>query len=231
MVISIISLLVSILLPSLAKAKALAREATCLTRISGQVKAVHIYAVEHNSAIPVGPTTIMPYPPVAYRDLASNQIVISITSRTYNAHGELMEKELLLPGMMFCPDDDSRDALDELEEAQHMKKLEEGDDTIYCSYLYRQLDEVGSGKATLDDLGKNSLGVHVSALIMDANSRLPGYPERFNHRGERINIAFVDGSANTFEQHDENFFLHAGDAGKIPARMDEILQAADDLRK
>jgi len=221
-VISIISLLVSILLPSLAKAKELAREATCLTRISGQVKAVHMYATENNSAIPIGPA--------AMSQMACNWIFMappSWTTFTTNAHGLLITKEYVLAEMMFCPDDDSGTAIGELEEAKR------GEETnVFCSYIYRQLDEMDPVVNCLDTLGKNSIGDNVSALIFDANSRLPNNPIRFNHRGERINIAFVDGSANTFEQKGDEFFLRETDNPYNPMpRLDEIVQAADKRRK
>ncbi|MBN1554891.1 MAG: type II secretion system protein [Phycisphaerae bacterium] len=228
-VISIISLLVSILLPSLARAKDLAREATCLTRVSGQVKAVHLYAAENNSNIPTGPTSNIPFFPfpVRYCDLASNQILLTGTpSVAYTSHGVLMGKDCLSAEMMFCPDDDSEHAEGELEEA---KTLVVNFGT-FCSYIYRQLDEVGSGTANLDNLGKNTNGDRVSALIFDANSRLNGQPIRFNHRGEKINIAFVDGSANTYEEQEKDeFFLREND--NPVTRMDELLQAADKRRQ
>jgi len=230
-VIAIISLLVSILIPSLAKAKDLARETTCLTRISGQIKAVHLYASENNSAIPVGPErSIGPWMPVNYCDLASNQIIITGSPAVeYTAHGALLGEGYLSADMFFCPDDDSSDAQKELEEA---KTLNVNSGT-YCSYFYRQLDEVSTHQANLDNLGLNSKDVFVRALIMDANSRMviPNTPIRFNHRGERINIAFIDASANTFEQPNEEYFLRHGDEGNIEGRMNEILQTADELRK
>jgi prepilin-type N-terminal cleavage/methylation domain-containing protein len=229
-VISIISLLVSILLPSIAKARELAREATCLTRISGQVQAVHLYANEYNDIIPVGPDTPIPFMGIHYRDLAGNQIVITgPPTEEYSAHGILMGKRYVPAEMMFCPDDDSEHAKAELEEAESMNIV----NGTYCSYFYRQLDEVVSGKPNLGNLGRNSLGGYVRELIMDANSRMeiPGSPVRFNHRGERINIAFTDGSANTFEQSNEEYFLRHGDESNIPGRMDVILQTADALRE
>ncbi len=242
-VIAIISLLVSILIPSLAKAKDLARETTCLTRISGQIKAVHMYASENDGALVVGPNDpsdsndIHPwFSPNLYSQIASNQILITgEPSVRYASHGVLMGKEYLSADMMFCPDDDSADAQKELEEAKTLNVT----NGTYCSYIYRQIDEVDSGKANLDNLGKNSVGGRVSALLFDANSRLPGSPVRFNHRGERINIAFVDASANTFEQKDDEFFLRDTDfsfskpgyPSGVPGRLDEILQSADKRRQ
>ncbi|MBN1942634.1 MAG: type II secretion system protein [Phycisphaerae bacterium] len=229
-VIGIISLLVSILLPSLAKARDLAREATCLTRVNGQVKAVHIFAAENNDEIPIGPDKTHPwFAPLTWRQVASNQ-VYGVDSEGFflNAHGMLVALKLLSPDMIFCPDDDSDYAESELQQARENQQTD-----IYCSYIYRQIDETASGSNRLGDLGVNSIGDRVRALILDANSKMqiPGAVVRFNHRCEKANVAFVDGSAGTHNQPNEEFTLRVSDAVRIPQRLDEILQTADNLRQ
>lgn len=227
--VSILSLLVSLLLPSLARARDLAREATCLTRVSGQIKAVHLFAAEHSGEIPVGPAGVHPwFAPHAWRQIASNQVYVSAGGTFFlNAHGALPALKLLSPEMLFCPDDNSADAPEQL------RQMQEGEQTnLYCSYLYRQMDEVSAAAPRLDDLGVNGRGDPVRALLLDADSRmtLPGAPVRFNHRCEKANIAFVDASAETFAQPNEEFTLRASDATRILLRLDEILQAADRRR-
>jgi prepilin-type N-terminal cleavage/methylation domain-containing protein/prepilin-type processing-associated H-X9-DG protein len=229
-VVGIISLLVAILLPTLSQAKNLAREATCLTRVNGQVKAVHLFATEHNDEIPVGPDSPHPwFAPLPWREVASNQVYVSSFGPFFlNSDGMLLALKLVSPEMMFCPDDDSPTARTELEQAQAGQETD-----IYCSYIYRQIDEVSTKTNQLSNLGVNSVGDRVSALIFDANSKMqmPGAVVRYNHRCEKANIAFVDGSANTHNQPNEEFTLRAGDAIRIPLRLDEILQAADKLRQ
>jgi prepilin-type N-terminal cleavage/methylation domain-containing protein/prepilin-type processing-associated H-X9-DG protein len=51
-VISVISLLVSILLPALGKAREASRRASCLANVRGQVQAMYIYAADHKSLLP-----------------------------------------------------------------------------------------------------------------------------------------------------------------------------------
>jgi prepilin-type N-terminal cleavage/methylation domain-containing protein len=51
-VVSIIALLIAILLPSLARARELARRAACVANLSGIGKGFHTYATENNDALP-----------------------------------------------------------------------------------------------------------------------------------------------------------------------------------
>lgn len=51
-VIAIISLLVSILLPSLTKARELAKSAACKTHIRGSIGVLHLYAQDHEGMLP-----------------------------------------------------------------------------------------------------------------------------------------------------------------------------------
>ena len=100
--------------------------------------------------------------------------------------------------------------------------------------MYRALDGRPGGAppfALLSDLGFNAVGDPVSALVMDVNSWMPIQSVRFNHRGLKVSIGFVDGSADIIDQPNKEYSLRAGDEGNygdgIPPRLDEILQAAD----
>lgn len=53
-VMAIIALMVGMLLPSLSCAKASAKETKCLATISSQLKAVHLYAFDHQGALACG---------------------------------------------------------------------------------------------------------------------------------------------------------------------------------
>jgi prepilin-type N-terminal cleavage/methylation domain-containing protein len=71
-VISIIALLISILLPSLSKARELARRAVCLSNMSGIGRGLHIYASENGESLPVAaPNSTMNSPsvPVEYYNM------------------------------------------------------------------------------------------------------------------------------------------------------------------
>ncbi len=71
-VVSIIALLISILLPSLAKARELARRAVCATNLNGIGKGFHTYAVDNHDSWPIAApnSTMNPNPtPVQYYNM------------------------------------------------------------------------------------------------------------------------------------------------------------------
>lgn len=227
-VIAIIALLVSILLPSLARAKELARRAVCLTSLSGQLTAIHMYAAEEKGYIPIGPDDNMPFPPMPYRAMASNQIWID--DLRYNAHGVLLEKYLTQPEAFFCPSDDSAEQQTELPKIY--KKLSEN---AYCSYYYRQLDAQKSSppSAMLEKLGENDEDGWVVALLMDANSLMTWPPTtRTNHNGEWVAVGCVDGHADGFDTPNGEMTLGEGVGfGDFIPRIDEIFETADSLNQ
>ena len=233
-VIAIIALLVSILVPSLSRAKELARLSICTSGVGSQLRAVHIYATEENGLIPAGPDMPMPLPGgitgPPTNTIATNQLWIG-AAETYNAHGVLLEEHLSPPEAVFCPGDDSSDPVEEL-----AKLKDRSDQDAYCSYLYRQLDARAPGKSpsrSLDDLGLNAAGGRVRALMLDMNSRMqvPGMPRhtRTNHGGREVSVGFVDGHAKLFSNSDDQMSLRAVDEPVVFERLDEILEYADAL--
>ena len=232
-VIAIIALLVSIMIPSLAKAKDVARQVTCMTRVSAQIKAVLAYAAEEGGIIPAGPSDPMALPGgytgPPLNTVASNQIWVGSLS-AFNAHGVLLRRHLTNPEAMFCPDDDTSDPVEELAKI----KAHAADD-VYSSYLYRQLDgrdPAATPSGRIDRLGVNAAGDRVSAMVMDMNSlmQIPGVPTRTNHKGRKVSIGFVGGNARLFDNPDQGLTLRHGDEMNVFGRLDEILQHADTLQ-
>ena len=229
-VVAIITLLVGICLPSLSLAKALADQATCMTRVRSQLMAVQMYAAEENGAIPVGPDEAMPLFGMAVpamNVLATNQLWVG-SLRTYNAHGALLEKHLAEARAFFCPDDDREEELD------HIRRRTETD--AYCSYLYRQLDgrRPGSVSRQLSRLGVNARGQRVSALLLDVNNEMaiPGAPTRTNHGGRKVTVGFVPGHTLAFDTPNCELSLRASDDPMaFDRRLDEIFEYADELGK
>jgi prepilin-type N-terminal cleavage/methylation domain-containing protein len=229
-VIAIIALLVATIMPSLARAKEIARQVTCMTQVGVQLRAVHSYASEHDGLLVAGPDHPMPLPGgfagPPMNAIASNQLWIGAMS-AFNAHGALLAGHLGQPEAFFCPDDDTSDPQEEL------AKIRNGvNDDVYCSYLYRQLDgqpPAGPTAVALDDLRTNAAGGRLSALVMDMNSlmQIPGVPTRTNHRGLRVSVGFVDGSADVFDNPNQQLTLRPGDEMNVFGRLDEILQHAD----
>ena len=229
------ALLVGILLPSLVAAREMAMQVTCLTRVSGQLLAVHLYAADFDGRIPVGPYDRMPLPGgitgPPFNVIASNQLWIGYL-RKYNCHGVLLADYLKPPEAFFCPGDDSNDPTEELAKMYNL-----GDEDAYCSYMYRQLD---AGPAAyvphtgkLGQLGSNGLGEPISALLMDMNStmQVAGMDRhtRTNHKGAKTSIGFADRHAETFGNENEQFTLRQGDEPLLFERMDAIFELADAL--
>lgn len=227
-VVAIIALLVSILLPSLGRAKDLTRETICLTRLAGQMRAVHMYAADNGDSIPTGPdeplSSTFPFPGMPgepCREFATNRLWTGIL-RTYDGCGAMMESDVLSAAGFFCPGDNSADPGEELSQLRSR-----GAEDAYGSYLYRQLDQTESSK--LASLGNNDDGLPVQAMLMDINSEMPGQPIRHNHGGWRVNIGFVDAHASGFDNSESIFSLRAQDARNPFGRVDEILKYADSL--
>ena len=232
-VVATIALLVSIVLPSLAAAREKAKQVTCLTRVKGQLLAVHLYAANFDGQIPVGPydPMILPGPITGppFNLIASNQLWIGYL-RKYNSHGVLLNGYLAPPEALFCPGDDSKDPTEELAKMHHL-----ADEDAYCSYLYRQLDGGPTAyvphTGKLGRLGANARAEPISALLVDMNStmQIPGMPRhtRTNHRGARTSIGFVDGHAESFGNEDQQFTLRHGDEPQLFERIDEIFELAD----
>ncbi|MCK5113792.1 MAG: type II secretion system protein [Phycisphaerae bacterium] len=225
-VIAIITLLVTIMLPSLAKAKELARQATCLMNVSGQIKAVHMYAAEEDNRFPVGPESLL-YGIIPYQKMMSNQIWLS--SQEYSAHGALLDRDYVDPGIFFCPSDGSGNIEGQLEVVRNREAKD-----AYCSYYYRQMDgqETDSSVTQLDRLGDNAAGDRISAFVMDANCTTTGYPYRTNHDQELVCIGYIQGDARKYNTPNEELSLRLNDGPKVFAphsRLDEILELADSL--
>ena len=232
MVIAIIALLAGILVPAVAKARDLAKQVTCLTRVHGQLQGVHMYAGAHGGHIPTGPDVPMALPggqqgPILSH-IASSQLWVG-SLHAYNVQAVLLEDYLPAAEMLYCPDDDSNDPVEEL------AKIEQrGDEDAYGSYLYRQLDARHPDQTPgrrIGKLGENPNGRPVRALILDMNSRMviPGTPQRTNHRGLRVNVGFEMGDASTFDNGDDALTLRAGDGMTVFNRLDEIFTHADAL--
>ena len=225
-VIAIIALLVSIMLPSLAKAKELARQATCMTNLAGQIKAVHMYAAEEDGCFPIGPEDLM-YNVIPYREMMSNQIWLN--TKVYNAHGSLLERNYVDPGIFFCPSDDSGNADRQLAIVRNRE-----DKNAYCSYYYRQMDGQRDypPEMRLEQLDKNAAGGRISAFVIDANCTTKNYPQRTNHGGKKVCIGYIAGDTCTYSTPNGELSLRPDDGPKIfanPSRLDEILELGDSL--
>lgn len=227
-VISIIALLVSILLPSLGKAKSLAKQAVCLTSVDAQLKGVHMYAAEQNGLLICGSDNPLKYPgqgslpPI--NSLASFQLWLGL-NQEFGAHGALVDRRLVQLESFYCPEDPTADP-----KGDWPKMRDKTTDFVWCSYLYRQLDGQAADppKRSIDNLGKNQSGDRVSALIFDIQCEMvwQGLPQKKIHEGTKCSLGFVNGGAKTVSNEDKALTLN-GSTSDTYKRLDQMLQAAD----
>jgi prepilin-type N-terminal cleavage/methylation domain-containing protein/prepilin-type processing-associated H-X9-DG protein len=223
-VVAIVAMLLAILLPSLSRARTQSRVSVCLSNLREIGLGVQAYAAQHNDAIPRGPASPMFYfPTQGWDEWATNQVWLGNLSANQGL-GALLDVDLRQPRVLFCPADDTNDPTEELEKIE-----QRGDEDAFCSYLYRQRDQITRDR--LDYLGTNDLGLEARALALDANSRGPGELARSNHAGREVNILYRDGHAETFENRQQVFSIREQDyadfPGSVERRLNEILVAAD----
>ncbi|MFQ5807599.1 MAG: type II secretion system protein [Phycisphaerae bacterium] len=223
-VVAIVALLLAVLAPTLSQARAQSRLSACLSNLHEIGVAIHAYALQHNDAIPRGPATPLPYfPSQGWDEWATNQVWIGALGAA-QALGPLVARDLTQPRVLYCPADDTNDPVEELEKLDRR-----GEEDAYCSYLYRQRDQTTRDR--LDNLGENALGLAARALVLDANSLGAGELWRTNHQARNVNILYLDGHGETFENNQHVFSLRETDYFGFPVsverRLNEIVVAAD----
>ncbi len=223
-VVAIVSMLLALLMPSLSRARAQSRLTVCLSNLREIGLGIQAYAMQYNDAIPRGPAEPLPYfPSQGWDEWATNQVWLGMMKADQGL-GTMLSHDLRQPRVLFCPADDSNDPVEELQKIDH-----QGDEDAYCSYFYRQRDQITRDR--LDYLGLNDLGLEARALVLDANSLGEGDLGRTNHQAREVNILYLDGHAETFENRRQVFSLRAEDYSGFPVsierRLNEILVAAD----
>ncbi len=204
-VIAIIALLVSILLPSLARAKALARLVTCQTNMSAQAKGHSMYASEWNDLKP----PILP-----------KQDRISPNLRTWtkpSGQGVLVAEEYAELGSMYC----TSSAM-EADATSDRRKWENNSPTAGSSYVYfyrREGSSTPVGGVTYDyalRMGQPVLAIDVNCH--QGHKYLGEYSDRAwpSHPAlNRVNVAGANGSVKTFDSAE----LRLGPPGRLAEEL------------
>ncbi len=225
-VVAIIALLVAILIPSLAHTRFVVRIGICRNNLHQLGLAVATYSNIYK-VIPHGPD-VQPIPPSLEGNdgtLATNQIWTGPqqpANRTM-AFGLLLHKEMTIPEVLYCPGDDSSDPEKEL-----AKIKQQSPSPAFCSYLYRQLQEI-DGPGRLNQLGKNSADRQARALAMDVNALFTFDQSlyRTNHKAKKVNLLYNDLSVQTLLNGENQFSLRDQDIRDLEGRRAEILRHAD----
>lgn len=221
---AIVALLAALLMPALSRARAQSKLAVCSSNLREIGIGIQAYALQHKGAIPRGPADPLPYfAEQGWDEWATTQVWIGAL-RAAHALGPLLASDVRQPRVLFCPADDTSDPIEELEKLERR-----GSADAFCSYLYRQRDQTTRDR--LDNLGENGLGLPARALVLDVNSLGAGELWRTNHQARKVNILYLDGHGETFENRQHVFSLRKADYFGFPAsverRLNAILVAAD----
>ena len=226
-VVAIVALLITILVPSLSRAREQTRMVTCKSSLHQIGAAIEAYSQEQKGIIPNGPDVKALGMMLEGNDgsLATNQIWTGPQDpmMCYMALGLLMNRALAFPELMYCPADDSNDPREELAKVRGRQPV-----PGYCSFLYRHLDE-SDRRGKIENLGLNAKGTRARALALDMNSVVTVDPawRRTNHQAKRVNVLYMDGGVLTFDNGRNPFSLRDEDLMDMAGRRDTILQNAD----
>ncbi|MCK6482707.1 MAG: type II secretion system protein [Phycisphaerae bacterium] len=212
-VISIIGLLISIVVPSMAQGRAASKMALCLSNQRQLGLAIQAYAMNNDGAIPRGPNAPLPHDPNIFWDsLGSNQVWIETLNQP-NGLGSLLQNDLAQPGVLFCPGDDTTRRDDNILPLEQRTNVD-----IHTSFLYRQRDQTTRDR--FDDLGRNELGLPARALLFDLNVE-DRRTKKTCHRGNRVGIVYLDGHAQSIINHNKLMTITALDLTGFPYAMEQ----------
>ena len=236
-VISILSLLIAILLPALTQARHHARRMACAGNLRQVGVAIHLYADDFDDTIPFGPAGRPVTGSNFYTVTGDVTSLLSLEDGAPVGLGLLLNDYLAhQPTVLFCP------GADQPSEAQEqLSKV--GQAQAQSDFYYRHASvALLTGKPKtfhirLSDLGKNSKGQPISALVTDvqflAHASLAPFQvkTRTNHQLTASNILFAAGNVITVSNRDEKFTI---DIGTSPYdALEQILamfELADDYR-
>jgi len=229
-VIAIVSILMSIILPVMGRARQQAKNLVCVSNLHSVGKAIHSYALDFNDTIPYGPKDTLPPTATNFYTVGGNVTsLLSLENGAPVGLGLLLDQYLAeKPKVFFCP------AADQPSEAN--KQLANvGHGQAQSDYYYRHASvALLSGKADilhirLSSLGQNRNGRSISALVMDVQflvhpSLAPfGVVERTSHKRKTVNILFADGQVLSKKNTKDRLTV---DIGHVPYdALDKILKA------
>ena len=236
-VMAILSLLIAILLPALSLVKHQARRAACVANLRQVGVAIHMYAEDFGDTIPFGPAGRPVTGSNFYTVTGNVTSLLSLEDGAPVGLGLLLETYLShQPTVLFCPGADqpseAREQLDRVEKAQ-----------AQSDFYYRHASVAlltGTPKSLhirLSDLGRNSKGSPIAALVSDvqflAHPSLAAFQvkTRTSHQRASSNVLFAAGHVKTISNRDDELTV---DIGNVPydalERILDMFETADDYR-
>lgn len=253
---SVIAMLVAILLPAIAMARASAHVSLCLTNQRQLALAVTMYANDNKREIPTGPSVgadpdITGAPgSVKWSDTASTKIWVYngvSTPRVRNAFGMVLKDDYIPdPKVVYCSADDiPGDRVEEMKKFANPASLTDTSPAAdaYSSYFYRQLHGLtrgftGSVRNNIDEMGFTEAapgypgGIKFTALGWDRQSLVTagGATPHTNHKNQTINIVYFDGHAKNYPNFLDRMGLtndNTANGADVYTRLTQIAINAD----
>ena len=192
-VIGIITILIGLLVPALMQSRNSTRIVLCEQNLRQLGIAIHVYANDFNSHIPMGPGQVIPnfyFSPY----MATNQLqAVAPSGPTFVGQGKVLDGYINDPTALFCPgDNDANDVDSELAKARQNLDM-------FGSYYFRHGAEQDDSR--IDSLGRNSEGERAKVLAMDRNY-LPLANRRTNHDAKIVNLLSQDTSVQSRRNDD-----------------------------
>lgn len=236
-VIAILSLLIAILLPVLNQAKIQAHRAACAGNLRQVGVAIHMYAEDYGDTIPYGPEGRPVTGSNFYTVTGNVTSLLSLEDGAPVGLGLLLEGYLAYqPTVLFCPGADQPS-----EAKEQLARVGQGQ--AQSDYYYRHASVAlltGSPNIShtrLSDLGKNSRGRPIAALVTDvqflAHPSLAAFQvkTRTSHKRAASNILFAAGHVRTVSNKDDKLTVDIGTAPyDALERILAMFELADEYR-
>ena len=236
-VIATLSLLIAILLPALSQARHQARRAACAGNLRQVGMAIHLYAGDFDDTIPFGPSGRPVTGSNFYTVTGNVTSLLSLEDGAPVGLGLLLKDYLShQPTVLFCP------GADQPSEAE-AQLARVGWAQAQSDFYYRHASvALLTGKpdafhTRLNDLGRNSKGHPIAALVADvqflAHPSLAAFQvkTRTSHQRATSNILFAAGHVKTASNTDDSLTVNIGNAPyDALQRILDMFEMADEHR-
>ncbi len=236
-VITIVSVLLAILSPALRQARDHARRAACASNLRQIGAAIYVYAHDFDDTIPFGPSGRPVTGSNFYTVTGNVTSLLSLEDGAPVGLGLLLKGYLAQqPKVLFCPGaDQPSEATDQLARV--------GSAQAQSDFYYRHASVAllsGTPQAfhvRLNDLGRNSQGHRIAALVSDvqflAHPSLAAFQvkTRTSHQRAACNVLYAAGNVRTLRNRNDELTV---DIGTVPydalERILSMFERADELR-
>jgi prepilin-type N-terminal cleavage/methylation domain-containing protein len=236
-VIAILSLLIAILLPVLNQAKIQAHRTACAGNLRQVGVAIHMYAEDYGDTIPYGPAGRPVTGSNFYTVTGNVTSLLSLEDGAPVGLGLLLEDYLAhQPTVLFCPGADQPS-----EAKEQLARVGQGQ--AQSDFYYRHASVAlltgtpNISHTRLSDLGRNSQGRPIAALVADvqflAHPSLAAFQvkTRTSHKRAASNILFAAGHVRTVSNKDDKLTVDIGTAPyDALERILAMFEMADDNR-